>query len=77
MILAAICLVIGLVLGYARGISVERRRAADIRLNDVEAAFRRGKSVGGDELANAFLDAAAAAGDPLDAWPRSRGGRPS
>lgn len=68
----------GVLLGFELGLRFQRRREADIRVDAVEEAFERGRSVGGDALADEYLRAAADRPDPFDAWPAVRAeGRPS
>lgn len=62
-------LVVGLGLGFAYGSSVATRRERAGRVDDIEAAWDRGLQAGADDLANAYLAAAARAPDPFEAWP--------
>lgn len=80
MTLVLLALVIGLVAGFAYGLDVATRRAADERVDAIEEAFERGKTVGADDLADEMIAAELRAPDFVErAWPRARAraGRPS
>jgi hypothetical protein len=74
--IAAIGLALGVVFGFWAGAHLATRRvtrrAADIRVADVESAYARGHRDGGDELSDAMTEAALSRPDVIEmAWPRA------
>lgn len=76
MTLAALSLWAGLVLGFAYGLRVARRRAAAAISRATVQAFARGFQVGQDDIANAYLQAEMDAPDLVErSWPAARASR--
>ena len=67
---AAVCFVLGSIVGARIGLRIAYRRAAEARVDDVEKAFARGKRVGADNLIDQMIRHAFELEDEVDAgWP--------
>lgn len=60
---------VGAIVGLLLGLHFGARRAAAIGERHAMVAFARGIQAGADGMADAYLRAAADAGDPIEAWP--------
>lgn len=58
--------------GYRLGQQHERKRGDRRAVDSFARGLVLGEQAGADRLANAYLEAAGSAEDPLDAWPRAR-----